>query len=212
MDDTSDDRQGLAWESYLETLLAKWSDHALIYAWLHTQSESKYRALHYWFAIPIIVLSTLGGAMNVGMTSLLPESYVHYGQVGVGCVGIFTGILGTLQNFFKYAQLSESHRNAGMEWHKFHRSVQTELALDLRSRREAGECFRAYKYEMDRLLTNSPYLSEDIVSTYQREHEREIELPDIIGHLHRTSVYRVREEPLEIFGPEVVEPEIPDRE
>lgn len=189
---STDGHQGLVWEPYLEDLFSKWSDHALTYAWLHTRAEAHYRARNYWFSIPIIVLSTLGGAANVGMSSLLPESYVRYGQIAVGGVGIFTGILGTLQNFFKYAQLSESHRSVGLEWYKFHRGVNTELALDAASRREAGECFRMYKAEMDRLLSNSPYLPSDTVEAYEREHDAEIELPDIIGHLHRTEVYRAR--------------------
>ena len=189
-----DDHHIMIWEPYLEDLLAKWSNHALTYAWLHTKAEEKYRKINYWFTIPIVVLSTITGTINVGMSSLLPADYIHYGQIGVGCVGIFTGILGTLQNFFKYAQLSESHRNAGIQWYKFHRNVHTELALDSQSRKNAGECFRYCKSEMDRLLDNSPYIPTDTVVKYSTEHDKEIELPDIIGHLHRTPIYRKPDE------------------
>jgi hypothetical protein len=206
----SDGHPGLHWESYLEDLLATWSNHALSYAWLHTKAESKYRKLNYWFTIPIVVLSTLGGTLNVGMSSILPADWVHYGQISVGGVGIFTGILGTLQNFFKYAQLSESHRNAGMQWYKFHRVIHTELSLDPASRRDAGECFRTCKSEMDRLLDNSPYIPKDMIDAYYATHNQEIELPDIIGRLHRTPVYhaqpRAEAEELAEF-PVIVQPE-----
>ncbi len=178
----------LNWAGYLEDLIAKWSDNALSYAWLHNKAEAKYRKLNYAFTIPIVILSTLVGTINVGMNSLFPDNLVKYGQITIGGVGIFTGILGTLQNFFKYAQLSEAHRNAAIQWHKFHRSLKTELALESICRRNAGEFFRSSKTELDRLLDSSPYIPSDIVQRYLEENS--IELPDVIGNLQKTLVFR----------------------
>jgi hypothetical protein len=178
----------LTWAGYLEDLIAKWSDNALSYAWLHNKAEAKYRKLNYSFTIPIVILSTLVGTINVGMNSLFPENMVKYGQITIGGVGIFTGILGTLQNFFKYAQLSEAHRNVAIQWHKFHRSLKTELALESICRRSAGEFFRSSKSELDRLLDSSPYIPSDIVQRYLEENN--IELPDVIGNLQKTLVFR----------------------
>ena len=141
------------------------------------------------FTIPIVVLSTIVGTINVGMSSLFPESLVQYGQIGVGAVGIFTGILGTLQNFFKYAQLSEAHRSCAIHWHKFYRQLKTELALEALCRKPAGEFFRSAKAEMDRLLDSSPYIPSDIIKKYLDKHDN-VELPEIIGNLRMTSVYR----------------------
>lgn len=178
----------LTWAGYLEDLIAKWSDNALSYAWLHTKAEGKYRKLNYAFTIPIVVLSTLTGTVNIGMKSLFPNNLETYGQIGIGGLGIFTGILGTLQNFFKYAQLSEAHRNAAIQWHKFHRSLKTELSLESICRRNAGEFFRSAKAELDRLLDSSPYIPSDIVERYIMENN--IDLPDVIGNLQKTLVFR----------------------
>ena len=178
----------LTWAGYLEDLIARWSDNALSYAWLHNKAEAKYRKLNYAFTIPIVILSTVVGTINVGMNSIFPANLIQYGQISIGGVGIFTGILGTLQNFFKYAQLSEAHRNAAIQWHKYHRSLKTELALEAICRRNAGEFFRASKAELDRLLDSSPYVPSDVVQRYISENS--IELPDVIGNLQKTLVFR----------------------
>lgn len=179
----------MSWTSYLEDLISGWADNALSYSWLNLQSEAKYRNLNYMFTIPIVVLSTIVGTINVGMSSLFPQNLIQYGQIGVGAVGIFTGILGTLQNFFKYAQLSEAHRSCAIHWHKFYRQLKTELALEALCRKPAGEFFRSAKAEMDRLLDSSPYIPSDIIKKYLDKHDN-VELPEIIGNLRMTSVYR----------------------
>jgi len=178
----------LTWAGYLEDLMAKWSDNALSYAWLHNKAEAKYRKLNYAFTIPIVILSTVVGTINVGMNSLFPPNLIQVGNIIIGGLGIFTGILGTLQNFFKYAQLSEAHRNAAIQWHKFHRTLKTELALEAVCRRNAGEFFRSSKAELDRLLDSSPYIPTDVVNKYAEENT--IELPDVIGNLQKTMVFR----------------------
>ena len=187
--DSDENLKFMAWSSYLEDLISGWADNALSYSWLNLQSEAKYRNLNYMFTIPIVVLSTIVGTINVGMSSLFPQNLVQYGQIGVGAVGIFTGILGTLQNFFKYAQLSEAHRSCAIHWHKFYRQLKTELALEALCRKSAGEFFRSSKAEMDRLLDSSPYIPSDIIKKYLDKHDN-VELPEIIGNLRTTSVYR----------------------
>ena len=112
--ESGDSTQFMTWTSYLEDLISNWADNSLSYSWLNLRSETKFRRLNYMFTIPIVILSTIIGTINVGMSSLFPPNLIHYGQIGTGSIGIFTGILGTLQNFFKYAQLSEAHRNAAI--------------------------------------------------------------------------------------------------
>ena len=190
-DSISDDNlKFMTWSSYLEDLLSSWADNSLSYSWLNLQSEIKFRRLNYSFTIPIVILSTVVGTINVGMNSLFPPNLIQYGQIGIGCIGIFTGILGTLQNFFKYAQLSEAHRSCAIHWHKFYRQLKTELALESLCRKPAGEFFHLAKSEMDRLLDSSPYIPSDIIPKYMNKNNDSIELPEILGNLKQTSVYR----------------------
>lgn len=188
-DDSDYNLKNLEWTDNLESLLAKWSDEALSYAWLHVKSESKFRKLNYAFTIPIVVLSTLTGSITLAMGNIVPPAYSNYGQLATGALSIFTGILGTLLNFFKYAQISESHRNVSVQWHKFYRNLKTELALDRNCRKVASVFYITAKNEMDRLLDSSPNIPGDIIQKYYDRNEN-VELPDIIGTLHRTRIYR----------------------
>lgn len=181
--------QYMSWTGYLEDLISNWSNNALSYSWLHAKAESKFRKINYFFTIPIVILSTVVGTINVGMNSLFPANLVQYGQIGIGAIGIFTGILGTLQNFFKYAQLGEAHRSCAIHWHKFYRVLKTELSLEAMCRKPAGEFFRNAKTEMDRLLDSSPIIPSDIIKIYSDQHGT-VELPEIIGDLKETIVYR----------------------
>ena len=138
----------MTWTSYLEDLISNWADNALSYSWLNLQSETKYRRLNYMFTIPIVILSTIVGTINVGMNSLFPPNLVQYGQIG-----------------------------------------KTELSLEAMCRKPAGEFFRHAKAEMDRLLDSSPYIPSDVIKKYASKNNI-VELPEIIGNLKSTTVYR----------------------
>ena len=67
--------------------------------------------------------------------------------------------------------------------------LKTELSLETMCRKPAGEFFRHAKLEMDRLLDSSPYIPSDIIKMYT-DKNKNLELPEIIGNLKVTSVYR----------------------
>ena len=106
------------WTDECEELLAEWSEKASCYRWLHGRCEKSYRKWYYCFSIPVIILSTLTGAANVGMDSFVPAENKSIASAIVGGVNIFAGIISTLQNFLKVAELMEAHRIAGVSWGK----------------------------------------------------------------------------------------------
>ena len=118
------------WTSEQENLLASWSVRASGYRWLHSRSEKLYRKRNYAFTIPVIILSTLTGTANFAMDSFVPEEHKQVAMASVGGVNIFAGILSTLQNFLRYAELMEGHRVAEVSWSKFSREISVELALE----------------------------------------------------------------------------------
>ena len=149
----------VSWEGgHLDRLVEQWSKEALDYHRRHTQAERRYRCLHYTYTIPIVTLSTLSGTANIGMNTIFPSYAVGYAQLVLGGIGILVGMMGTLQNFFKYEKLCEAHRQAAAQWYRYYRNLKTILALDRSSRRNVSEFFRSAKAEMDRLLDSSPSL------------------------------------------------------
>ena len=120
----------LTWTDQTEELLVGWADVSACYKWLHEDSYRKYSKKNYYFAVPIIVLSTLSGTLSVSISGYVPDQYVSYAQAGIGSVNIFTGVLTTLQSLFKYAQLSEAHNNVSIGWSKLQRNIAIALSVD----------------------------------------------------------------------------------
>ena len=53
------------WTKEQEVLLAKWSDYASCYRWLHDRTEKKLSNYNNVISIPVIILSTLTGSASV---------------------------------------------------------------------------------------------------------------------------------------------------
>ena len=154
------------WTREQEELLAEWSEKASCYRWLHTRSEKKYRTRNYSFTIPVIIMSTLAGTANFGMDSFVPEEHKKMAMACVGGVNIFAGILSTLQNFLRYAELMEAHRSCGVSWSKLGRDISVELALDPKRRKSAGDFLNICRAEYDRLIEQSPMVDDNILKLF----------------------------------------------
>ena len=154
------------WTDEQETLLASWSEKASGYRWLHSRSEKKYRKSNYAFTIPVIILSTLTGTANFAMDSFVPEEQKQLAMACVGGVNIFAGILSTLQNFLRYAELMEGHRVAEVSWSKFSREISVELALEPDMRKPAFDFLTVSRAEYDRLIEQSPTIDDNIIAQY----------------------------------------------
>ena len=154
------------WTEEQERLLASWSEKASGYRWLHMRSEKLYRKRNYSFTIPVIILSTLTGTANFAMDSFVPEENKQVAMACVGGVNIFAGILSTLQNFLRYAELMEGHRVAEVSWSKFSREISVELALEPDMRKPAFDFLTVCRSEFDRLIEQSPTIDDSIISQY----------------------------------------------
>lgn len=181
----------LVWSDTTEKLLASWCDVARCYNWLHENSYRKFNSLNYRFTIPVIVFSTLAGTASIGINGYVPENYVNIAQLCVGAVNIFTGILTTLQNFFRYAQNSQSHLNAAVGWSKLYRNVKTELALERSKRKSANDFIKITRAEYDRLMEQSPVVPSDIIQKFKKSifYDEKLILPDIVNNITHTDIY-----------------------
>ena len=144
-------------------MLAEWSEKATCYRWLHSRSEKSYRRKNYSFTIPVIILSTLTGTANFAMDSFVPQEHKKTAMAAVGGVNILAGIISTLQNFLRYAELMESHRSISVSWSKFSRNITVELALDTKRRKHAGDFLKICRAEFDRLIEQAPSVDDSII-------------------------------------------------
>ena len=118
------------WSKEQDALMADWSDIAGCYRWMHDRAEKEYTQKNMLMTIPVIILSTITGTASVGISSIAggDETIQKYMNFGIGGLSLVAGILTTLNNFLRYAQLSESNRVAAVSWGKFQRLIAVELA------------------------------------------------------------------------------------
>ena len=167
------DKVKLSWNDQTETLLRSWGDISSCYNWMHDKSFRKYQKKNFKFSLPVIILSTLTGTLNLALQGYVPAQYMTYAQAGIGGVNIFTGILTTLQNYFRYAENSESHRNASVGWGKLQRNISIELTYDRLSRKDADSFIKVCRMEYDRLLEQSPIILTEIINLFKKKYSEQ---------------------------------------
>ena len=180
------------WTDECETLLAEWSEKASCYRWLHGRCEKSYRTWYYCFSIPVIILSTLTGAANVGMDSFVPAESKSMASAIVGGINIFAGIVSTLQNFLKVAELMEGHRIAGVSWGKLQRNISIELSLDPSRRVLQTDFLKLSRSEYDRLIEAGPIIDDGIIKQFNKKFKNyEVSKTSICNGLDKCKVYKI---------------------
>lgn len=195
--DKKKDTSSQKWTKEQEELLASWSERAAGYRWLHSRSEKLYRCRNYTFTIPVIILSTLTGTANFAMDSFVPEENKQMAMACVGGVNIFAGILSTLQNFLRYAELMESHRVCEVSWSKLSRDIAVELTLEPKMRKPAFDFLNVCRAEYDRLIEQSPPIDDDIIKKYKGEFselEEDFNHPLVCNGLHKCRIFEPNED------------------
>lgn len=149
------------WKKEQEDILKKWADKSLCYKIMHDKAYKKNWCLNTWFNIPIIVISTISGAINFSSNGL--TNYKDTIIIISGALNIFTGVLGTISSYIGLAKKVEGHRIASISWDKFSRKIQIELSKSRDERVNVKDFIKLCSDEYDRLLEISPMIGDDII-------------------------------------------------
>ena len=182
------------WTKEQEKLMADWSDIASCYRWLHDRSEKIFHTRNLGMTIPVIILSTLTGSANIGLDTFFSEgeqAAKRYATIGIGAISLFAGMLTTLGNFFRFAQLSEAHRVASISWGKFQRLIAVELAIHPNERMDCMDFLKICRAELDRMIEQSPQIPDSILKQFEARFGtiKDIKKPDICNHIEHTHVF-----------------------
>jgi len=181
------------WTREQEQLMATWADIGMCYRWLHSRSERHYKNSNFTITIPVIILSTLTGTASVGIGSVFGSDITSqkYAQLAIGGVSIITGILSTLGNYLRFAQLQEGNRVAAMAWGKLNRLISAELALHPHRRCDCQEFLKICRTELDHLIESVPELHSSAVSEFNSRFGsmKGIALPDEAERLRHTEIF-----------------------
>jgi hypothetical protein len=189
------------WTRELEKLVADWADKAQCYRWMHDKSHHTLGAYNQYMVIPVIILSTLSGTANFGLDTIFTDPASQnkkYATLGIGSIGIITGIITTIANFLRYAQLSEAHSLASISWSKFSRVLTIELSLHPRERTDVFSFLKMFRAELDRLIEQSPVIPEFIIHRFKKEFNAKMDIkrPEITGALEHAAVFDNKQERL----------------
>jgi hypothetical protein len=178
------------WNEEEENILKGWADQATCYNWMHNKSHENYFRVNALFTIPVIIISTVAGAANFAINQIADASTKTYAMMAIGTVNILGGIISTIAQFLRIAEINEGHRVATIAWDKFARNIKTQLAKNPIDRRPASEIIKVYKEEFDRLVETSPKIKNDVVAAFADIHISDnIIKPDITGILSETIIF-----------------------
>ena len=144
-------KNGNDWKIEEEMILKSWSEKASCFQVMHDRSFKRFWCLNAWFAVPVIIISTLTGTGNFAQNSL-PEEYKMYAPYIIGALNIIAGIVSTIAQFLVVAQRMEGHRISSINWDKFGRRIKTELSKKKTDRQTITEFLPNCQEEYDRLL------------------------------------------------------------
>ena len=182
------------WTREQEELMAKWSDIAACYRWMHDRAEKNFYKKNLGITVPVIILSTLTGTANFGLGSIFGDDKKsqQFASFAIGGVSIIAGVLTTLGNFLRYAQLDEAHRVSAVQWGKFQRQLTVELSLHPNDRNDSMDFIKICRSELDRLIEQSPQIPDSIIEQFQEMFgdNLALEKPDIAGDIDHTTIFR----------------------
>jgi len=176
--------------------MSEWSDIAMCYRWIHDKSEKIYHSKSLWINLPVIILTTLGGTANFGIQSVFSDNASkQYASFAIGGISLFAGLLTTIGNYLRYAQLEESHRVASIAWGKFQRLIAVELALNPNERMDSLDFLKICRADLDRLIEQSPPIPQDAIGLFEERFSTisNLKKPDICGELQHTRVFESSE-------------------
>jgi hypothetical protein len=156
------------WHKQQELILKRWSEIGSSYRYLHDKAFHKFNRQNLWFALPVIVISTITGTANFAQGSF-PAAWKDYVPLGIGFLNLSAGLITTVSQFLRVSELLEGHRAASLAYSKFSRNISVELSLPVKERTSNGsEFLQSCRAELDRLVEQSPNIPEMIVNGFMK--------------------------------------------
>jgi hypothetical protein len=185
------------WKREEENLLKQWADKAQCYQWMHSRSHDIYSRKNALFTIPVIIISTITGTANFAQDRF-NDDIRTYVVISIGTLSIIAGIITTVYQFLKIAELNEGHRVSSLSWGKFYRNIKTELTRHPIDRMPPLEMIKISRDEYDRLVELSPFMPMAVIkefnSKFNKNKHIDLTKPEICDELASTAVFELSDQ------------------
>lgn len=164
----SSDEIEKSWHRQQEDILKDWSEQASCYRWMHMRAYLRYETQNFRFALPVIILSTITGTANFAQNSF-PDNMKTWIPLIIGFFNLTAGLITTVAQFLKVAELMEGHRAASIAYSKLSRNIAIELSLPANERSTIGiDYIKKCRLDFDRLIEQTPIIPSNILSHFQK--------------------------------------------
>jgi len=182
------------WYGQQEKILKRWGEIGSSYRYLHDRSYLIYHRKNMWFALPVIIISTITGTANFAQNTF-PESVQPYVPSCIGLFNLVAGLVTTISQFLRVSELLEGHRAASIAYSKFARNISVELSLPIRERSCSGRDFiNQCRTDLDRLIEQSPNIPMRVVKQFGDVFgDQDFIKPDILN-INAVEIYKDNEE------------------
>lgn len=136
-------------------VLSQWYERISIVAVGHYRAALRFSRLHFWIALPTVVLSA---AVGTAVFATLQQQSAFWLQFVVGAMSVLAAILTALQSTLRYQELAEKHRDAGAKYNALGREIELMITL-----READpDKINNLRVRIDSLALESPHIPQAV--------------------------------------------------
>jgi hypothetical protein len=194
------------WNTRLEEYFAHTGEKAHCLSYLHKRSEENFSRLCVFIDLPVIILSTINGAVSVGSSTLFGNS--NYASVGVGAVALITALLSTCSSYFSWSRRAEAHKISSIQYAKLYRFLTIEMALPRDERMTPSDLLKYCKEQYDRLSEISPLIPPGVIADFKTKFRdlKDVSFPEEANGLHPITVFSDEF----VFSPVSASQQIPD--
>ena len=161
------------WSEDSRALLADWHNRMYAAQTGHYERSDRFRRLHYWLGIPVVILTTLAG------TTLFASLGKKVGPVGVviALTTLLGGVLASIQTFLRLGESAANHGHAADWYAAIRRDIEQLQASPPRTAQLRDRALSRIRKEMNKCAQKSIELPQgEWIKLARRFHVKE-ELP-----------------------------------
>lgn len=167
---TTDDNE---WTPNLENLVKTWALQSVLQREMHSASAKRFKTISGRITIPLILLTTLTSVGSFGAVD--SEQYKIWMYV-TGALNLLSAFLASMLKYLKPDEKCSTHMRISKLYDSFYREIVIQLSLSPEERDNAEQFIQIVKEKLERLMNDSPIISDDVSSRILTKHN--IKQPD----------------------------------
>ena len=181
-------KANIEWNNSIEDLLCEEAEKCSGLALMHSNAEKIFRNKNNWIQIPMIILSTISGSLQVGLSNLFDSRIVQ----SFGGLSFIVSMLGMINSHFAYAQRAEAHKNASVQYAQMHRLIHIEMSLTRTQRTPPKYLLKMIKDDLKGFMELFPRVPNKVIDEYKKKiipNSKGAVHPDIVSGIKRVVPY-----------------------